>query len=74
MIRPETQRNALVFRTRRPVLTADECARVLEEVDSFHDECRGGKWGTVWHSSVTTTDVEVEGTSKYPLLAAARAS
>lgn len=57
----ETQGDALVFRTRRPVLTAAECARVLEEVDSFHDDCRGGEWGTVRHSSVKTTDVAVEG-------------
>lgn len=81
---PETQQNALVFRTRRPVLTSDECKRVLEEVDSFHTEFRDGRWGTVRHSSVKTTDVAVEDipalrpwlrdllrTRLYPLVAAA---
>jgi len=81
---PETQNNALVFRTRHPLLTSEECKRVLEEVDSFHDEFREGKWGTVRHSSVKTTDVAVEDipalrpwlrdllrTRLYPLVAAA---
>lgn len=57
----DTQKNALVYRTRHPVLTVEECASVLKEVDSFHDECREGAWGTVRHSSVKTTDVAVEG-------------
>ena len=80
----ETQKNALVFRTRKPVLTADECKCVLAEVDSFHDNHRNGKWGTVRHSSVKTTDVAVEDipalrpwlrdllkTRLYPMVAAA---
>ena len=58
---PATQKNELVFRSRRPVLTPEECKLVLEEVDSFHDKFRDGKWGTVRHSSVKTTDVAVEG-------------
>ena len=61
LFREGTQRGRLVFRTRRPVLTAAECRRGLGEVDAFHDECRGGRWGTVRHSSVKTTDVAVEG-------------
>ena len=56
----ETQNNDLVFRTRQPILTSDECKRVLEEVDAFHRDFRDGKWGTVRHSSVVTTDVAVE--------------
>ena len=84
LFREETQKNALVFRTRHPVLTADECKHVLKEVESFHNDYRDGKWGTVRHSSVKTTDVAVEDipglrpwlrdllrTRLYPLVAAA---
>jgi len=80
----ETQKNALVFRTRQHVLTPDECKQVLNEVEAFHKDFRGGKWGTVRHSSVKTTDVAVEDipalrpwlrdllkTRLYPLVAAA---
>ena len=80
----ETQKNALVFRTRQPVLTPDECKQVLNEVEAFHQDFRNGKWGTVRHSSVKTTDVAVEDipalrpwlrdllkTRLYPLVAAA---
>jgi hypothetical protein len=79
-----TQRNALVFRSRRPVLTPTECQRVVDCVETFHEEHRGGEWGTVRHSSVKTTDVAVEDipalrpwlrdllrTRLYPLVAAA---
>eukprot|EP00584_Thalassiosira_punctigera_P010301 CAMPEP_0172546906 /NCGR_PEP_ID=MMETSP1067-20121228/16568_1 /TAXON_ID=265564 ORGANISM="Thalassiosira punctigera, Strain Tpunct2005C2" /NCGR_SAMPLE_ID=MMETSP1067 /ASSEMBLY_ACC=CAM_ASM_000444 /LENGTH=548 /DNA_ID=CAMNT_0013333905 /DNA_START=75 /DNA_END=1718 /DNA_ORIENTATION=+ len=60
LFNPETQKNELVFRTRHPVLTPQECKLVLEEVHSFHNKFRKGKWGTVRHSSVKTTDVAVE--------------
>ena len=80
----ETQNDELVFRTRQPVLTPDECKQVLNEVEAFHKDFRDGKWGTVRHSSVKTTDVAVEDipalrpwlrdllrTRLYPLVAAA---
>lgn len=61
LFRSETQKNELVFRTRHPVLTPEECKKVLEEVELFHETCRHGKWDTVRKSSVKTTDVAVEG-------------
>ena len=80
----ETQENALVFRTRQPVLSSNECKQVLNEVEAFHKDFRNGTWGTVRHSSVKTTDVAVEDipalrpwlrdllrTRLYPLVAAA---
>lgn len=57
---PETQQNNLVFRSRRPILTAIECANVLQKVEEFHKVHRNGAWDTVRHSSVKTTDVAVE--------------
>jgi len=81
---PEKQKDELVFRTRQPVLTPDECKQVLNEVEAFHKDFRDGRWGTVRHSSVKTTDVAVEDipalrpwlrdllkTRLYPLVAAA---
>ena len=55
---PATQRRRAVFRSRRPVLTADECAAVLQHAESL--AAARGRWGTVRHSSVPTTDVAVE--------------
>mmetsp|Transcript_19974 Transcript_19974/g.39231 ORF Transcript_19974/g.39231 Transcript_19974/m.39231 type:complete len:537 (+) Transcript_19974:184-1794(+) len=57
---PETQQNGLVFKSTTPVLTAQECANVLRCVNEFHERERGGKWSTVRHSSVPTTDIAVE--------------
>jgi hypothetical protein len=48
---------SLVFRTQAPLLTADECANILDIVNDFH---RDKKWGTVRHASIKTTDVAVE--------------
>ena len=84
LFEPAAQKGAVVFRTRRPVLTAEECEEVLGRVEAFHEDFRGGRWGTVRHSSVKTTDVAVEDipalrpwlrdllrTRLYPLVAAA---
>lgn len=57
----DTQQHRLVFRTKDPILSSDECARVLRQVQLFHSEHpRNGKWSTVRHASVKTTDVAVE--------------
>ena len=50
------QKRRAVFRTRAPLLSAEECARVV----AIADEHSGGAWGTVRHSSVPTTDIAVE--------------
>jgi len=84
LFEPTVQKNALVFRSRQPVLTGEECKEVLRCVEAFHRDFRGGQWGTVRHSSVKTTDVAVEDipalrpwlrdllrTRLYPLVAAA---
>jgi hypothetical protein len=57
---PETQKNCLVFRTKQALLSPQECSSVLRIVDRHHTQNLGGKWGTVRHSSVKTTDVAVE--------------
>ena len=58
---PATQQHRLVFRTKRPILSAGECARVIQQVDLHHSQPPyNGKWSTVRHSSVKTTDVAVE--------------
>ena len=57
---PETQKKCLVFRTRQALLSPAECSSVLRIVDQHHTQNLGGKWGTVRHSSVKTTDVAVE--------------
>lgn len=54
------QRGRLAFRSRRPVLSAAECANVVSCVQSYHEEKMDGVWGTVRQSSVKTTDVAVE--------------
>jgi hypothetical protein len=56
----ESQQDRVVFRSRQPVLTADECRRVMGIVDAHHSEKLGGRWGSVRQSSVHTTDVAVE--------------
>jgi hypothetical protein len=56
----ETQKNCLVFRTKQALLSPEECSSVLRIVDQHHSQNLGGKWGTVRHSSVKTTDVAVE--------------
>jgi hypothetical protein len=56
----ETQKNCLVFRTKQALLSPEECSSVLRIVDQHHTQNLGGKWGTVRHSSVKTTDVAVE--------------
>jgi hypothetical protein len=57
----DTQDNRLVFRTKEPILSSDECTRVLRQVELFHSQHpRNGKWSTVRHASVKTTDVAVE--------------
>jgi hypothetical protein len=55
-----SQRHRLVFRTRQPVLTREECDRVCGIVDKFHLRERGGMWSTVRKATVKTTDVAVE--------------
>lgn len=57
---PEQAQRGVVFRTRHAVLTAEECRRVVDTVNRYHDEACDGHWGTVRHSSVKTTDVAVE--------------
>ena len=54
------QNRQVVFRTKKALLTQEECERVLKHVDDFHEKERGGVWGTVRKSSVPTTDVAVE--------------
>ena len=56
----ETQKKCLVFRTKQALLSPAECSSVLRIVDQHHTQNLGGKWGTVRHSSVKTTDVAVE--------------
>lgn len=81
---PSTQQKALVFRSRQPVLSKEECQWVITQVQTYHTEHCDGKWSTVRHSSVKTTDVAVEDIESlrpwlkallhnklYPLLAAA---
>lgn len=53
-------RRGVVFGCKTPVLTADECDRVLDVVYDYHKTELNGVWGTVRHSSVKTTDVAVE--------------
>jgi len=58
---PETQRGRVVFRTRRALLTREECRRVCDVVDEHHRTKReGGEWSTVRRATVPTTDVAVE--------------
>lgn len=54
------QRGRVVFRTKRPVLSRDECRRVCDIVVDFHRAKTGGSWGTVRRATVPTTDVAVE--------------
>eukprot|EP00511_Aplanochytrium_stocchinoi_P007097 CAMPEP_0204837128 /NCGR_PEP_ID=MMETSP1346-20131115/27232_1 /ASSEMBLY_ACC=CAM_ASM_000771 /TAXON_ID=215587 /ORGANISM="Aplanochytrium stocchinoi, Strain GSBS06" /LENGTH=484 /DNA_ID=CAMNT_0051972411 /DNA_START=133 /DNA_END=1587 /DNA_ORIENTATION=+ len=56
----EEQKGNLIFRSRYPVLTKEECKNVLRVVDEHHQENSQGVWGTVRKSSVKTTDVAVE--------------
>jgi hypothetical protein len=57
---PAQEQRGVVFRSRQPLLTPQECASVVEIVNRHHEESCGGAWGTVRHSSVKTTDVAVE--------------
>jgi hypothetical protein len=58
---PATQQHRLVFRTKHPILSPSECTRVMKEVDLYHSQPpHNGKWSTVRHSSVKTTDVAAE--------------
>lgn len=57
---PQQKELGVVFRTKLPVLTAQECQHVIDVVNHYHDALHGGVWGTVRHSSVKTTDVAVE--------------
>jgi hypothetical protein len=58
---PATQQHRLVFRTKRPILSSSECTRVIKEVNLYHSQPpHNGKWSTVRHSSVKTTDVAAE--------------
>ena len=52
------QQRRVVFRTRKPVLTATECSNVVAICNEH--AARNNGWGTVRHSSVHTTDVAVE--------------
>lgn len=47
---PVAQQRRVVFRSKQPVLTEQECARVVDIANAFHAEHRGGSWGTVRHS------------------------
>ena len=57
---PQQEQLGVVFRSKQPVLTPQECSRVIEVVNQYHDALHNGVWGTVRHSSVKTTDVAVE--------------
>ena len=57
---PLTQGRYLVFRSKGALLTASECANVVNEVERYHQSQLQGVWGTVRESSVKTTDVAVE--------------
>lgn len=54
------EERGLVFRTTKPLLSAQECGNVVDIVNKYHEEVHNGVWGTVRHSSVKTTDVAVE--------------
>ncbi|CAM9867041.1 unnamed protein product, partial [Ectocarpus fasciculatus] len=56
----EQEARGVVFRTRDPVLTVEECSRVLRLVYEHHAQNCGNVWSTVRQSSVKTTDVAVE--------------
>lgn len=60
LFNPSQEQRGLVFRTRRPVLSPQECSNVVDIVNTHHQEVCNGVWGTVRHSSVKTTDVAVE--------------
>lgn len=57
---PTTQQRKLIFRTKRPILTCNECAAVIEVVEEYVRSVRGGSWGSVRSASLPTTDVAVE--------------
>lgn len=56
----DKQERKLVFRTKQPILTCDECAAVIEVVEDYVAQNRGGVWGSVRSASLPTTDVAVE--------------
>lgn len=56
----EYQKNRVVFRTKKQLLTKEECRNVINIVEEYHKEFHNGIWGTVRQSSVKTTDVAVE--------------
>ena len=57
---PHHQRNELVFRTKIPLLTRQECSNVCKIAEEHVRKHLGGEWGTVRSSSVKTTDIAVE--------------
>ncbi|KNC81384.1 hypothetical protein SARC_06289 [Sphaeroforma arctica JP610] len=54
-----TQKNRVVFRSKKPIIPEDERQMVLDACEQFAAD-NGGGWGTVRHCSVPTTDVAVE--------------
>ena len=56
----KTQQRKLVYRTKIPLMSPEECSFVLKIVDKYHSEKLHGRWGTVRQSSVKTSDVAVE--------------
>ena len=56
----DTQQRRLVFRSKEPLMSPEECSAVLKIVDEYHTNNLSGVWGTVRQSSVKTTDVAVE--------------
>lgn len=60
LFEPSTQKDELVFLSKKPILTATECSNVVEIVNTFIDNNLSGEWSTVRSSTVKTTDVAVE--------------
>ena len=57
---PELQNNELVFRTRVPLMTPDECKTVVDIAEKHIRDDLDGTWGTVRAASCKTTDFAVE--------------
>jgi hypothetical protein len=55
-----SQNTRLIFRTKKPVLTAVECGAVIDAAELVMSKRSSGKWGSVRSASLPTTDVAVE--------------
>jgi hypothetical protein len=55
-----SQQNRVVYRSKKQLMTKEECKNIIRIVEEYHKEFHNGIWGTVRQSSVKTTDVAVE--------------